>query len=111
MNNVVNLTNGRVAAELARMQDESKRASRYLLASGGAALLVLLLGSMLFYRDMRRAEMARDRGKEQIAHLAHHDALTGLPNRTLFAMELKRGLARANRGERIALLYLDLDHF
>jgi diguanylate cyclase (GGDEF)-like protein len=111
MNNVVNLTNRRVASELDRMQSESKRASRYLLAGGGAALLALMLGSALFYRDMRRAEIARDRGKEQIHHLAHHDTLTGLPNRALFGLEIERALTRVGRGERIALLYLDLDHF
>nr|WP_249817639.1 EAL domain-containing protein [Bradyrhizobium sp. 147] len=44
-------------------------------------------------------------------HLAHHDTLTGLPNRVLFAIELKRALARTSRGEKAALLYLDLDHF
>jgi len=111
MNSVANLTSGQVAAELERMQDGSKRATRYLLASGGAALFALMLGSVLFYRDMRRAEIARDRGKEQIHHLAHHDTLTGLPNRALFALELERALARVGRGEKIALLYLDLDHF
>jgi len=60
---------------------------------------------------MRRAEIARDRGKEEIHHLAHHDSLTGLPNRALFAIELDRTLTRARRGEKGALLYLDLDHF
>src|SRR5262249_55424430 len=47
----------------------------------------------------------------QIAYMAHYDALTGLPNRTFFCEELDRALARAERGERVALLYLDLDHF
>src|SRR5579883_177307 len=111
MSNVVNLTNSRVAADLDRMQTETKRANAYLLASGAAALLVLVAGSGLFYRDMRRAEVARDLGKAKIDHLAHHDALTGLPNRALFALELDRALARAARGELVALLYLDLDHF
>jgi len=111
MNSVVNLTNARVAAELDRMQADSRGANRYLLASGGASLIALMFGSMLFYRDMRRAEIARDRGKEQIEHLAHHDTLTGLPNRALFAIEVERALARVSRGEKVALLYLDLDHF
>lgn len=111
MNSVVNLTNARVASELDRMQAESRRASQYLLTSGGVSLVVLMVGSALFYRDMRRAEIARDRGNEQIEHLAHHDTLTGLPNRTLFAIELERALARVRRGEKVALLYLDLDHF
>ena len=46
-----------------------------------------------------------------IAHLAHHDMLTGLPNRALLMDRLSMSLARANRGHRMALLYLDLDKF
>jgi predicted signal transduction protein with EAL and GGDEF domain len=53
----------------------------------------------------------RRRAEAQIAYLAHYDTLTGLPNRAFFCEELDRGLARVQRGERIALLYLDLDHF
>ncbi|MBT7757186.1 MAG: EAL domain-containing protein [Rhodospirillaceae bacterium] len=47
-----------------------------------------------------------------IEHLAHHDSLTGLPNRTLFQDRLKQALALGQRtGKQIALLFLDLDHF
>ncbi len=48
----------------------------------------------------------------QIAHLAHYDPLTGLANRALFALEMERMLARAQRRKtKIALLCLDLDRF
>ena len=47
----------------------------------------------------------------QIAHMAHHDSLTGLPNRTLFHEQLANALRRTTRREQIAVLYLDLDHF
>jgi diguanylate cyclase (GGDEF)-like protein len=53
----------------------------------------------------RRAAEAR------MVHLAHHDALTDLPNRVLFHHKLEAALARARRGQRLALLYLDLDQF
>ncbi|HVL70685.1 MAG TPA: EAL domain-containing protein [Beijerinckiaceae bacterium] len=46
-----------------------------------------------------------------IAHMARHDALTGLPNRVLFREELERALGRVRRGECMAVLCLDLDHF
>ena len=49
---------------------------------------------------------------EQIIHLAHHDALTGLPNRILFQDRLNQALAKARRDkESIAVLFLDLDGF
>jgi diguanylate cyclase (GGDEF)-like protein/PAS domain S-box-containing protein len=48
----------------------------------------------------------------EIARLAFHDALTGLPNRVLLMDRLETGLARAERqGHVDALLFLDLDHF
>ncbi len=48
---------------------------------------------------------------EKIAHMAHHDALTDLPNRLFFQERLDAGLTRARRGERLAILCIDLDHF
>ncbi len=48
----------------------------------------------------------------RIAHMAHHDALTGLPNRLLFHERLDEALLRVCRdGENLAVLYLDLDLF
>ena len=47
----------------------------------------------------------------RIRHLAQHDALTELPNRSLFRVRLEEALARARRGERFAVCCLDLDHF
>jgi diguanylate cyclase (GGDEF)-like protein/PAS domain S-box-containing protein len=50
--------------------------------------------------------------QEQLERLAHHDALTGLPNRLLFHARLQHALERARREEnRVAILCVDLDHF
>ena len=49
--------------------------------------------------------------ENKIAHMAHHDALTGLPNRVLFREEVEKCLSHARRGESFAILCLDLDHF
>ena len=53
------------------------------------------------------------RDEEEAAHhRALHDPLTGLPNRTLFADRLAHALAeQERRGSRVAILFLDLDHF
>lgn len=54
----------------------------------------------------------RKAAEEQLRYRADHDALTGLPNRALYADRLCSALAGASRhGERFALLAIDLDHF
>jgi diguanylate cyclase (GGDEF)-like protein/PAS domain S-box-containing protein len=54
----------------------------------------------------------RRAAEEQIAYLAYHDPLTGLPNRALLQEHLELALARARRQDQaVALLYLDLDGF
>jgi diguanylate cyclase (GGDEF)-like protein/PAS domain S-box-containing protein len=64
-----------------------------------------LLGSGVDITEHLRAE-------RQIAHLAYHDPLTGLPNRALLREHLDLALARARRNAgAVALLYLDLDDF
>ncbi|OQS35548.1 GGDEF domain-containing protein [Chromobacterium haemolyticum] len=48
----------------------------------------------------------------ELARMAHHDALTGLPNRALLADRLNMALARAQRKKgKLGLLFLDLDGF
>ncbi|WP_116654310.1 putative bifunctional diguanylate cyclase/phosphodiesterase [Pelagibacterium sediminicola] len=51
------------------------------------------------------------RSEARIHHLARHDALTDLPNRTLFAEEMVMAESRVRRGEMMAVLCFDLDHF
>ncbi len=54
----------------------------------------------------------RRKAEQHIAHMAHHDALTDLPNRILFRERMAEGLLKAEEtGEPLALLCLDLDHF
>jgi diguanylate cyclase (GGDEF)-like protein/PAS domain S-box-containing protein len=54
----------------------------------------------------------RKRAEAQIAHLAYHDQLTGLPNRAMFHEHLELALARADRNQcGVAVLFIDLDNF
>lgn len=55
---------------------------------------------------------ARDKAEAQVAFLAYHDRLTGLPNRALLEEQLNRAAARTRRSQgALALLYFDLDNF
>jgi two-component system cell cycle response regulator len=63
-------------------------------------------------RRVIRYAIERKRGETELAHMAMHDPLTGLPNRSLFLDRLTHALAHANRyGGLIAVLFLDLDGF
>lgn len=54
----------------------------------------------------------RKMSEEQLQRLAHHDALTGLPNRILFNDRLEQAVREARRNKnKVAVLFLDLDHF
>ncbi len=56
--------------------------------------------------ELERAQVA------QISHVAHHDGLTGLPNRTLLNARLSEALALAARYQRqLAVMFLDIDRF
>ncbi len=62
-------------------------------------------GMISMHEDVTAINEARAR----IAHMAHHDALTNLPNRALFRIDAEKALSAP--GARIAVLALDLDHF
>ncbi len=64
-------------------------------------------GWLATYEDVTEHREAEAR----ISHLAHHDALTDLPNRVLFQENLEAALSHARRGHGLALLFLDLDQF
>ena len=58
------------------------------------------------------AERAVAEGQAKLQHLAHHDALTGLPNRMLLRDRVTQALAIASRRQvKVALMFIDLDRF
>jgi diguanylate cyclase (GGDEF)-like protein len=91
---------------------QGKVFQKILVAADGGSIQVS-------YRPLRRGGWVttlediteRRRVEERITHLAHYDALTDLPNRTLFHEQLKRELARIVPGEQLAVLYIDIDEF
>jgi diguanylate cyclase (GGDEF)-like protein/PAS domain S-box-containing protein len=64
-------------------------------------------GYVAVIRDIAK----RKEAERQMAHMARHDPLTGLPNRLLFRERLAQEIARTQRGGGFALFCLDLDHF
>ena len=67
-----------------------------------------VIGASKVARDITQ----RKEAQERIQHLAHYDALTGLPNRALLADRMKIAIAHADRySHRLALLFVDLDRF
>ncbi len=69
-------------------------------------------GDVSHYVFTLRDATARVADVARLQHLAHHDALTGLPNRLLFTDRLQQALAHAlRRGTGFAVLCIDIDRF
>lgn len=96
------------------------------ILSGGNRRLGILVACLPHRRPLLReeAELLEMAGRmaavaleheeltEQLAHQIQHDALTGLPNRTLFTDRLAQAIARAKRNSQsVAVVFLDLDGF
>jgi diguanylate cyclase (GGDEF)-like protein len=64
-------------------------------------------------RELQAEVVERRNAEERLDHLAHHDPLTGLPNRLMFIENLKHSLALAARANHrhLAVLFIDLDRF
>jgi diguanylate cyclase (GGDEF)-like protein len=65
-----------------------------------------------FEAERRRADEELTRREEELAFLATHDPLTGLPNRTLILDRVEQMLARSTRSQTpVAALFIDVDNF
>jgi diguanylate cyclase (GGDEF)-like protein/PAS domain S-box-containing protein len=62
--------------------------------------------------DLRYAAIQLQHDARRLEFLAHHDTLTGLPNRAMFAERAREAVAHARRHQKTcAFLFLDLDNF
>ncbi len=113
---------GRVLSEAARANEASEPfVTEYrLIAKDGstiwvrdeAILLMDEVGQPQFWQGVMVDITDRKQAEREIAFLAYHDKLTGLPNRAMFQEVLDLALARARREDlAVAVLYLDLDNF
>lgn len=69
-------------------------------------------GKTRLFTGVCRDISERKKAEAEVKHLAHHDPLTGLPNRHLLNDRLTHALARAKRKTRhMAVLFIDLDRF
>ena len=91
---------------------EGKSTTRVMETPAGRAIRVVDQpmqggGWVATYEDITEWRDAQT----QISHMARHDALTNLPNRTLFREQLERALHRMTYIEQVAVLCVDLDNF
>lgn len=103
-----------VQAEEVRTELLQKQRTQNWLTIGLFALIGLIMGMMaLQNRSLGVAHKAATRSAEDFAHLAHHDALTGLPNRIAFTAAYDARMASLARdpGREVAILAIDLDGF
>ncbi len=69
-------------------------------------------GTTTGYICLIRNITERKRAEEELAYMATHDSLTGLPNRTLFSDRLTMALTQGRRSQKnLAVMLLDLDYF
>jgi diguanylate cyclase (GGDEF)-like protein/PAS domain S-box-containing protein len=96
--------------------NDPNRVWRHLKADG-TVIEVLIFANELLYNGVIARLVAivdvteRLRAQALIAHMAQHDALTGLPNRMRLRAKMEEALAWVRRGETVAVLWLDLDNF
>ena len=106
----------KVAAVIASGQ-ETTYESVILDKQGRRIAVELIVRTMIRNGESMRMTIVRDfrdrhAAQARIHHMAHHDALTGLPNRMSFMEQLEHAmLAARDQHSRLALLFVDLDHF
>ncbi|UGA53655.1 putative bifunctional diguanylate cyclase/phosphodiesterase [Vibrio sp. VB16] len=77
-----------------------------------ASLAIFFLYNIVLFLLIRSISRSEKKNKKELLQQAHHDALTGLPNRILLFNRLRQTIATCNRSNHNhALLFLDIDDF
>ena len=98
--------------EAANRREEAARAVAALGARTGAQLREANERLVVASVHAQTMTEAAEQATAQTSYMAEHDFLTGLPNRSLLTDRLAQSIALAQRhGKRVALMFLDLDHF
>jgi diguanylate cyclase (GGDEF)-like protein len=106
---------GRTIAIVEAYVDQTEKRELFQTTFMAAALALSLLTAFAFCLPAvawYRRTMEKQRADERIRFLAHHDAMTGLPNRNRLVERLQESLAAGATEQRcVALHYVDLDRF
>ncbi len=98
--------------EVANLREEAERVKAELSARAEAQLREANEQLVIATVHAQTMTEAAEQATAQMAYMAEHDFLTGLPNRSLLTDRLEQSIALAQRhGTMLALIYLDLDHF
>ncbi len=91
---------------------ERLRKTIVLISIGGALVLLFTLVLLNAQRHLRKEIKLRKLAEDEVRKLAFYDSLSGLPNRNSFIPFVSQKLLDAkNRGEHLALCYIDLNNF
>ena len=100
--------NGRWQGEISNRKKNGEIYPEWLTVSAARDVDGSILSYIAVFSDLSRLL----RAEKRLSYLAHHDTLTGLPNRLLFQDRLAQMLAQAKRsGVQFTLIFIDLDNF
>ena len=106
------------APSIVLTQGQNRPGETLLNTRNGREIAVEVNTSRIVYRGHNCDVLAvrdlteRRQAEEMIEHLAHHDVLTDLPNRSLFDKRIRQALQMAKgKNSEVALFYIDLDRF